>query len=587
MFELSITYNQQILNIDPSFAEAYSNLGTTYRAMAQAGHSRVQGVSINPAELAERYYRIAISIRPKYWDASINLAGLLSSNGRWREAVEVYQNIEELMEKEFDVSERLDVVDGGVSEGEDGDFFRKLWEAERRRRKRCEFEVAMKGVATGDFSGFSVERRRDLYYAKGNLLYAIGEVAEAKRQYLKGLTAAGVDVTGVYAAGAGNGLPQPGVTPASALGALQASKGGRGDGIYHPTTSSILQTLAKIYQDLQRMGVAVAFYYVSLSVYPTANTCNNLGILLAPQRLNESVTWYELGLQLDPNHVHIFTNLGSALKDRGQVTEGIACYQRAIQIQPDFYIALANLANVFKDMGRVEEAIDLYRRALAVKPDFVEAFCNFVNSLLFVCDWTGRGENLDRIREVVKSQLRDGKEGRIKPRGVPTVLPFHTFTYSTLSAWMVREISRRNAERALWNVEVSEWFPGFPARPIKLLGNAYRELGRDSEKAERLLERCVGQYPYPYKVPEGPRPYIRVGYLSSDFNNHPLAHLMQSVFGLHDRAKFRVYCYALSPTDHSPYRAKIEREADVFLDVSSWGVKEIVERIVGDGIHVL
>ena len=31
MFELSITYNQQILNIDPSFAEAYSNLGTTYR----------------------------------------------------------------------------------------------------------------------------------------------------------------------------------------------------------------------------------------------------------------------------------------------------------------------------------------------------------------------------------------------------------------------------------------------------------------------------------------------------------------------------------------------------------------------------
>lgn len=29
---------------------------------------------------------------------------------------------------------------------------------------------------------------------------------------------------------------------------------------------------------------------------------------------------------------------------------------------------------------------------------------------------------------------------------------------------------------------------------------------------------------------------LRVGYVSSDFGNHPLSHLMQSVFGMHDRA---------------------------------------------------
>lgn len=32
----------------------------------------------------------------------------------------------------------------------------------------------------------------------------------------------------------------------------------------------------------------------------------------------------------------------------------------------------------------------------------------------------------------------------------------------------------------------------------------------------------------------------RVGYVSSDLGNHPLSHLMQSVFGMHDRTRFEV-----------------------------------------------
>ena len=37
---------------------------------------------------------------------------------------------------------------------------------------------------------------------------------------------------------------------------------------------------------------------------------------------------------------------------------------------------------------------------------------------------------------------------------------------------------------------------------------------------------------------------LRVGYVSSDFGNHPLSHLMGSVFGMHDRTKYEVFCYA-------------------------------------------
>lgn len=35
-------------------------------------------------------------------------------------------------------------------------------------------------------------------------------------------------------------------------------------------------------------------------------------------------------------------------------------------------------------------------------------------------------------------------------------------------------------------------------------------------------------------------------YVSSDFGNHPLSHLMGSVFGMHDRANIEVVLFPLS-----------------------------------------
>lgn len=45
---------------------------------------------------------------------------------------------------------------------------------------------------------------------------------------------------------------------------------------------------------------------------------------------------------------------------------------------------------------------------------------------------------------------------------------------------------------------------------------------------------------HPPASPLAPGQRLRVGYVSSDFGNHPLSHLMASVFGLHDRSRLEV-----------------------------------------------
>lgn len=69
-------------------------------------------------------------------------------------------------------------------------------------------------------------------------------------------------------------------------------------------------------------------------------------------------------------------------------------------------------------------------------------------------------------------------------------------------------------------------------------------------------------------------------------SNHPLAHLMQSVFSFHDKDKFKIHLYALTPSDDSIFRKNIEVSGDQFLDVSQWSNKAFVERIVQDQIHI-
>ncbi|KAI1371479.1 glycosyltransferase family 41 protein [Hypoxylon crocopeplum] len=472
------------------------------------------------------------------------------------------------------------------------------------------------------------------------------------------------------------------------------------------TTSNSLLSLAKIFQDAMSnggsfpsllrqpsgIGDILALYYLSLSLSESPSTANNVGILLASVQHTSSpqvqmlegpnipqipgiapgsglalaLAYYNYGLSLDSKHVHLHTNLGSLLKDIGQLDLAIQMYEQAVACDGNFDIALTNLANAVKDRGRISDAIMYYRRAVSSNPEFAEAVCGLSTALNSVCDWTGRGgvlvhggtydrwhvdENgmlrdvkndgissglMKRVVDIVSKQLADSchwgagvlrggalellvSQLKLFPTGeiqrgldieielrkwagrpwegskilrlversmkatmrrwyqdrfvhnqpsqlgyprlklpaslavpaAPTVLPFHTFT-CPLTARDIRMISQRNAARISCSTLKSPWLPSSV-----------------------------------YPPPPPPSPQLNVGYISSDFNNHPLAHLMQSVFGIHNPSRAKAFCYATTASDKSVHRLQIEREAPVFRDVSNWSSERLVQQIVKDEIHIL
>ena len=477
------------------------------------------------------------------------------------------------------------------------------------------------------------------------------------------------------------------------------------------TTSNSLLSLAKIFQDNMSnaaradLGQAIsgtreilALYYLSLSLQPSPSTANNVGILLAGVQQSApvsrglaqfrnskpilpgvqpntgtglAVAYYNYGLSIDSRHAHLYTNLGSLLKDIGQLDAAIEMYKNAVQCDGRFDIALANLANAVKDKGRVSEAIDYYNRAVKVNPDFAEAVCGLANALNSVCGWTSRGGVaydggkrdrwhvddegmlldatipgatstgwIKRVMDIVEKQLREGEDwglGTLTPTVIDDMvqqmgklerLPValsegESFLRKTLATWagqkfegakVVRLIERSNRriswqwyqdkfvrkrERSLLSYKRSQ-LPSrvsIPPAPTVLPFHTFttpmsaKQVRSISQRNGHRVSASTLRAPWlpaqVYPPPAPPNPVIRVGYVSSDFNNHPLAHLMQSVFGLHDLNRVKAYCYATTASDNSVHRQQIENESPHFYDATTWSTEQLVNKIVEDGIHIL
>ncbi|KAF8587281.1 glycosyltransferase family 41 protein [Ramaria rubella] len=396
--------------------------------------------------------------------------------------------------------------------------------------------------------------------------------------------------------------------------------------------------------------LAHAYYRKGLSqdsMHPHLLT--NLGSLLKDQgKVDEAIRIYAKAIQAKPDFDVALANMGNAIKDTGRPQESIIFYRRAVDANPNFQEAVCGLANAlsavcdWRGRGGIagESHMDQQGRMITSFPN------GWINKVIHICDeqlltgysygvgviqshsslkqWLGtletafgrpfrreqrkrwskmferfftqfdrqekkvnEGATIIKLMEFViritqrrwyidayskrvyasgdslpspvyqrleQYELQKYRRPRIPALGtppVPSVLPFHTFTYP-LSSRTTRLMSYRNAIRISYMTQSQSWLPAHvypPPRPL---------LGK-----------------------------LKIGYVSNDLNNHPLAHLMQSVFGFHDRTKFDIHVYATSGSDGSRYRHKIEAESEHFLDVSMWSTREIVERIVMDGIHLL
>ncbi len=300
----------------------------------------------------------------------------------------------------------------------------------------------------------------------------------------------------------------------------------------NPDYAEAHSNLGNIFKEQGKLDRAVASFHVAIAVNPSyAEAHNNLGLALFAAGQHEAATdSYRTALSLQPDYAEAHNNLGLALHSCGKLEEARTSIKAAIALNPADAAAHNNLGNVCKDLGLLADAIAAYREALGVEPTYPFAAVNLLHQLRHACQWP----------EV------EALQGTIDALSLS---PFDSVTSNDDGAE---------------NLIVAK-------------------------AASQAIAKTMSGLSVDFKFPKSPptKPRITLGYLSGDFHNHATAHLMQSLFKLHDRDDFNVLTFSHGQNDDSPYRAKIISDSDRFFDLRDVGHVQAAQEIYRAGVDIL
>ncbi len=324
-----------------------------------------------------------------------------------------------------------------------------------------------------------------------------------------------------------------------------------------PDHAQALSNRSVVLHRLGRYDEALASCDRALQSQPDyRDALNNRGAALeALRRPIEALQSYDRALALHPDHADAQNNRGNVLQTLRRYGEAVQCYDRALAVRGNFPQALCSRGDALRALNRFDEALDSYARAIALQPDhadshynraltlqslkrFDEALQDFDAALsarldhpyalngvaecvMRLCDWGRRDETAACLAEDVE-------------HAASVVFPFPLANYSSDPVLL-----RRAAEHFVAD--------GTPLVPPATTHDPARRTDRR----------------------------LRIAYVSGDFRNHPMSHLIAELFELHDRKRVEVLVVSFGPDDKSPARARIAAAADAFHDVQDRSAEEI------------
>jgi predicted O-linked N-acetylglucosamine transferase (SPINDLY family) len=250
-------------------------------------------------------------------------------------------------------------------------------------------------------------------------------------------------------------------------------------------------------------------------------------------RLGEAAVRYRQILKHAPQSPEVLVLLASILEDTGRAVEAAEIYRQIVMLRPADPDGYVGLGNCLRQLGDLDGAIGAYRRAIDHRPDYVGALNNLANAL-----WDSG--NLEEAIPLLRTASAVGTD----PAAASNLVYSLHFDPSVSP----REL---RAEHDLWNQRF--------ARPLFTRmdhGNA-----RD------------------------PNRRLRIGYVSPDFHNHPVALFMLPLLEHHDRSGFEITCYSDAFPDGITHR--LASLAQRWRDTRVLSDEQLTQQICADQIDIL
>jgi predicted O-linked N-acetylglucosamine transferase (SPINDLY family) len=218
--------------------------------------------------------------------------------------------------------------------------------------------------------------------------------------------------------------------------------------------------------------------------------------------------------------------------EQKRYAESLVAFNNVLNKQPTHSQALNNAATLLSILSQHADSARLYAQLVQHHPNFDYALGALSHARLHCCDWT----EFEKLRSRLFEGVRAGNR-------VCRQLPFLAIS--------------------------------------------------DSPADQLNCARIVSQHCYPKSTTslwQGERynhPKLRIGYISPDFREHPVGHLLAGVFEHHRKEEMEYYAFSLGVDDGSSLRKRFIAAVDHFVEVRGKTSLEIAQIIRDAEIDVL
>lgn len=282
-----------------------------------------------------------------------------------------------------------------------------------------------------------------------------------------------------------------------------------------------------------QLDEALRLYMTAVQTAPRlARAHMNLGNAhLALNSVDRAMDSYRVAVELDPKHAPAHYNLGNGYWRLVQNESALRCYLTATDLDPKFVLPWIAIANTLGGMSKFDEAIDACRHAISLEHDNAEA--HLMLGLLL----KEKGLIDDSIASV-----RRAVELRVD----------HPFALPTLAELLSSAFRFREAQDCVRRaIQIAPQATRFRTALLFLLSEdesvGAEELFREHVAAgQQIVEREAHRRHAHVRSTE-PGRTLRVGFLSGDFNNHPVSYFTTSIFRcLSKRTDVTLFAYSNS-----------------------------------------
>lgn len=335
--------------------------------------------------------------------------------------------------------------------------------------------------------------------------------------------------------------------------------------------------LGRAWQTIGDVLAAAESYRAALRVQPDyAIAHNNLGALLTGERrATEAIGHLRRALELQADYPEAHYNLGNALYALDDPTAACASYRAALRLRPQYAHAQLQLGVALEALHQLPEALAAYQTLLGFHPQHGEGWQRLARLLLAQRNW-------DHARAALE------QAARYLPHDVD-VLPNLAYVKRMTCDWSTLEAD----DARLWQIAEARLAAGQPTGvpPFFALAMAWsaerqRDIAAGEARQFAARHAALGRELAAGRTP-GTHDRLRLAYLSGDFYDHAVGHLVQRLFGLHDRRRFEVFAYSYGPDDGSVYRQRIQTDCEHFVDIRCLSLAELARRIAADEIDIL